>query len=80
LFDLPHSSGSRRRRAEPSPLSIRETAILKLMADGQRAAQIAQELHLSVSTVRSHLHNVYAKLNVPDRAQAVLLATERAWI
>jgi putative nucleotidyltransferase with HDIG domain len=80
LFDLPHSSGSRRRRAEPSPLSVRETAILKLMAEGQRAAQIAQELHLSVSTVRSHLHNVYAKLSVADRAQAVLLATERAWI
>ena len=80
LFDLPHSSGSRRRRAEPSPLSLRETAILKLMAEGSRATQIAQELHLSVSTVRSHLHNVYAKLQVADRAQAVLLATERAWI
>ena len=80
LFDLPHSSGSRRRRADPSPLSLRETAILQLMAEGERAAQIAQELHLSVSTVRSHLHNVYAKLNVADRAQAVLLATERAWI
>lgn len=80
LFDLPHASGSRRRRAEPSPLSSRETAILKLMAEGERAAQIAQELHLSESTVRSHLHNVYGKLNVPDRAQAVLLASERAWI
>jgi HD-GYP domain-containing protein (c-di-GMP phosphodiesterase class II)/DNA-binding CsgD family transcriptional regulator len=80
LFDLPHSSGSRRRRAEPSPLSSRETAILKLMAEGQRAAHIAHELHLSESTVRSHLHNTYGKLNVPDRAQAVLLASERAWI
>ena len=41
LFDLPHSSGSRRRRADPSPLSLRETAILQPMAEGERAAQIA---------------------------------------
>ncbi len=80
LFDLPHSSGSRRRRAEPSPLSSRETAILRLLAEGERAVKIAEQLHLSVSTVRSHLHNAYAKLDVADRAQAVLLATERSWI
>lgn len=80
LFDLPHASGSRRRRAERSPLSARETAILRLLGEAARATEIAQELHLSVSTVRSHLHNIYAKLGVADRTQAVLLATERAWI
>jgi DNA-binding CsgD family transcriptional regulator/HD-like signal output (HDOD) protein len=80
LFDLPHSAGSQRRRAERSPLSARETAILRSLADGKRSAQIAAELHLSISTVRSHLHNIYGKLKVADRAQAVLLATERAWI
>ncbi len=80
LFDLPHASGSRRRRAERSPLSARETAILRLLGDAARPTEIAQELHLSVSTVRSHLHNIYAKLGVADRTQAVLMATERAWI
>ncbi|MBV9803491.1 MAG: HDOD domain-containing protein [Solirubrobacterales bacterium] len=80
LFDLPHASGSRRRRAERSPLSARETAILRHLGEGARATEIAHELHLSVSTVRSHLHNIYAKLGVADRTQGVLLATERGWI
>jgi DNA-binding NarL/FixJ family response regulator len=42
--------------------------------------QIAAELGLSTSTVRTHLHNVYGKLGAMDRAQAVLIATERGWI
>jgi putative nucleotidyltransferase with HDIG domain len=79
-FDLPHSGGGRRRRTERSPLSVRETDILHLLAEGTRGVAIAQELHLSESTVRTHLHNIYAKLEVPDRAQAVLRATEKGWI
>jgi len=42
--------------------------------------QIASELGLSTSTVRTHLHNVYGKVGAMDRAQAVLIATERGWI
>jgi HD-GYP domain-containing protein (c-di-GMP phosphodiesterase class II)/DNA-binding CsgD family transcriptional regulator len=80
VFDLPHSGGSARRRAERSPLSTRESAILRLLAEGLRSAEIARELHLTESTVRSHLHNTYAKLDVPDRAQAVLRATEMGWL
>jgi putative nucleotidyltransferase with HDIG domain len=80
VFDLPHSGGSARRRAERSPLSTRESAILRLLAEGMRSAGIARELHLTESTVRSHLHNTYAKLEVPDRAQAVLKATEMGWL
>ena len=41
---------------------------------------IAAELGVSISTVRTHLHNVYTKLGVDDRAQAVLRATELGWI
>lgn len=80
VFDLPHAGGSGRRRAERSPLSRRETAILQLVAEGKRAGEIARDLHLTESTVRSHLHKTYSKLEVPDRAQAVLKATEMAWI
>jgi putative nucleotidyltransferase with HDIG domain len=80
VFDLPHSGGSARRRADRSPLSTRESAILGLLAEGMRSAEIARELHLTESTVRSHLHNTYAKLEVPDRAQAVLKATEMGWL
>lgn len=80
VVDLPHTGGSARRRAEPSPLSSREREILKLVADGKVAAEIADDLDVSESTVRSHLHKTYAKLEVPDRAQAVLKATEMSWI
>ncbi len=80
VFRLPQSRTSPRRRVKRSPLSTREAAVLRLLAEGKRNVQIAHELDLSVSTVRTHLHNVYAKLKVPDRAQAVLRATEMAWI
>jgi len=80
LFDLPHSEGSARRRAEPSPLSARETVVLRILAQGKVYKVIAEELGLSTSTVRSHLHKAYDKLGVADRAQAVLRATEMGWI
>jgi len=79
VFDQPQALGPR-RRAERSPLSTRETEVLRLVADGKRDVDIAADLHLSVSTVRSHLHNVHAKLEVASRTQAVIRATEMAWI
>ena len=71
---------SRRRRAEPSPLSNRETTIVRLLAEGKRYKEIALDLGVAASTVRTHLHNVYAKIGVDDRAQAVLRVTEMGWI
>ena len=53
---------------------------LRLVAQGRRDAEIASALTLSVSTVRTHLHNVHAKLKVASRAQAVIRASEMAWI
>jgi putative nucleotidyltransferase with HDIG domain len=76
LFDLPHAGGSQRRRAEPSPLSKRQTAVLRILAQGKVYQAIAVELGVTTSTVRSHLHSIYGKLGVDDRAQAVLRATE----
>jgi DNA-binding NarL/FixJ family response regulator len=51
-----------------------------LLADGHVYKQIAQELGLSTSTVRSHLHRIYRRLDVADRTQAVLLGRELGWI
>jgi DNA-binding NarL/FixJ family response regulator len=70
----------KRRAKEPCPLSSRELEVLMALADGKVYKQIAREMSLSVSTVRSHLHRSYTKMGVPDRAQAVLLATKRGWI
>jgi putative nucleotidyltransferase with HDIG domain len=80
LFDLPHAGASSRRRAEPSPLSARQTDVLTLLGKGQHYKQIALELGVATSTVRSHIHHIYATLKVGDRAQAVLRATEMGWL
>lgn len=80
LYDLPQNNGSRRRASGPCPLSSRELDVLRRLAEGKVYKQIAQELELSASTVRSHLHNVYGKLGALDRAQAVLIATDQGWI
>jgi putative nucleotidyltransferase with HDIG domain len=81
MYDLPYAAqGGRQRAIDPSPLSTREAEVLKRLAEGKVYKQIAQELSLSTSTVRTHLHNIYGKLGAVDRAQAVLLATERGWL
>lgn len=80
LYELPYSNGERARSVEPCPLSTRELDVLKRLGQGMVYKQIALELHLSTSTVRTHLHNIYGKLGAVDRAQAVLLATERGWL
>src|SRR4051794_6900451 len=80
LYDLPYPSSSRPRAIEPCPLSSRELEVLKRLAQGMVYKQIAHELALSTSTVRTHLHNIYGKLGAVDRAQAVLIATERGWL
>jgi DNA-binding NarL/FixJ family response regulator len=81
MYDLPYATGSGRPRPiDPCPLSAREMDVLKRLAEGKVYKQIAAELGLSTSTVRTHLHNVYRKLGAVDRAQAVLAATERGWL
>ena len=80
LFEFPHLGEPRRRASEPCPLSIREMDALRGLAEGKVYKQIAQELTLSVSTVRTHLHNVYRKIGAVDRAQAVLIARDRGWL
>jgi len=81
MYDLPQASASTRpRQVDPCPMSAREVDVLKRLAKGMVYKQIASELGLSTSTVRTHLHNVYGKLGAMDRAQAVLIATDRGWI
>jgi putative nucleotidyltransferase with HDIG domain len=80
LFEFPHNGRGRRRSSEPCPLSAREVDALRGLAEGKVYKQIASELSLSVSTIRTHLHNVYRKIDAVDRAQAVLIARDRGWI
>jgi len=66
-----------RPAAEVFPeLTERERAILGRIADGLDNGEIARELGLSVKTVRNHASNIFAKLQVAHRAQAIVRARE----
>jgi putative nucleotidyltransferase with HDIG domain len=82
LMHEPPGGGQRprHRHVDPSPLSDRELTVLQQLAKGSGYTQIAHDLALSVSTIRTHLHNIYGKLGVADRTQAVLVANERGWL
>jgi len=69
------------RGREPRPaLSGRERQVLALIATGASAPQIAERLHLGVATVKTHLHHLYDKLEVSDRAAAVAEGLRRGLI
>ena len=60
-----------------SILTTREVEIARLVASGLRNRCIAQRLCVSEATVKTHLHNIYDKLNVESRGQLILYCTER---
>jgi DNA-binding NarL/FixJ family response regulator len=57
-------------------LTEREREVLDLMARGDANAEIAEALTISIKTVRNHVSNIFGKLQVADRAQAVIRARE----
>ncbi len=80
LYEMPLPRQEGNRISEPCPLSARELDVLRHLSEGMVYKQIAGEMQLSVSTIRTHLHNVYGKIGAVDRAQAVLTARDRGWI
>jgi putative nucleotidyltransferase with HDIG domain len=80
MYRLPDRGEKRRRTFAKSPLSKQESEVLKGLAASKVYKEIARDLGIAASTVRSHLHNVYAKLGAADRAQAVLIASREGWI
>jgi non-specific serine/threonine protein kinase len=73
--DGPRGSGG--RPSHSVVLTGRELEVLRLVASGHRSNQIADELVLSVRTVERHIRNIYVKLDVRTRAQAVAFAHTR---
>ena len=58
------------------PLSDRELEVLRLVADGLSNSEIADELFISVGTVKTHVHNILGKLGVEGRPRAIARARE----
>ena len=85
-----HSSSSLRSFAPPVPLRLavpdrppltcRERQILELIATGLQNKEVARELSISSVTVRNHVQNILAKLDVHSKLEAVSLAYRRAWV
>jgi two-component system, NarL family, response regulator LiaR len=73
-----HAGAGEAQRQHPllESLTPRELEVLQLIAKGQHNRQIAENLHVSVNTVKNHVRRVMNKLKVSDRTQAAVLAIE----
>jgi DNA-binding NarL/FixJ family response regulator len=72
--------GSFRAAGMPEGLTDREMEVLRAAAHGQPNKEIASALAISPQTVQVHLRNIFAKLGVDSRSQAVAYAIRRGWI
>jgi DNA-binding NarL/FixJ family response regulator len=64
----------------PTPLTEREREVLQLTAGGLTNREIGQQLSISARTVQVHLSNIFAKLEVGSRTEAVLYAVRQGWL
>lgn len=62
------------------PLSEREKEILKCSMEGKEYTQIAEQLFLSKHTVRQHMKNIYSKLHVSSKVEALQISLKNKWI
>ncbi len=63
-----------------SGLSTREHGVLQHLVEGLEYKQIAAKLFISPATVRTHISNIYQKLHVTSKAQAIKLAYKNSWL
>jgi DNA-binding NarL/FixJ family response regulator len=73
-------ANARRVTQEEEGLTERELEVLRLVARGASNLQIAEELVISVNTVKSHLKNILGKLQLENRTQAAAYALERGLV
>ncbi|MGW1993296.1 response regulator transcription factor [Embleya sp. NPDC001921] len=64
----------------PSRLTTRELQVLRAAADGNRVADIADQMWVCAGTVRNHLNSVVAKLNARNRVDAIRIARDEGWL
>jgi NarL family two-component system response regulator LiaR len=72
--------GTPRSAAVESPLTPRETEVLRMIADGRGNAEIASALFIGLGTVKGHVRDILEKLAAADRTQAAVVALRRGLI
>jgi two-component system, NarL family, response regulator LiaR len=77
---LARFSGGKANNSTFSPLTPRETEILRLIADGRANAVIAESLHIGLGTVKGHIRDILEKLSAADRTQAAVTALRKGYI
>jgi len=68
------------KKTQSSPLTERELDVLRLAARGLSNREIARELVLSPRTVQAHMANIFGKLHVGSRTEAVMVSLRQGWI
>lgn len=66
-----HSPSANARQGSSNELTDREMELLRLLSTGLRNKEIADNLYISIDTVKKHVNNIYRKLHVQSRAEAV---------
>lgn len=74
--------GLRQRSSQPEDesLTAREKEVLLLIADGKSNKEIAEELHISIKTVKTHVSNLLMKCELEDRTQLAIYAHRKGWM
>ncbi len=75
-----HVMGRRGDSVQPDQPTPREVEILRLAAHGLRTRDIADELGVSTRTVEAHFTNIYNRLGVASRTEAIVRAASRGWV
>jgi DNA-binding NarL/FixJ family response regulator len=75
-----HVASPQAQAEQPEPLTDREVEVLRLTARGLTNKAIGRELDISARTVQGHLANIYGKLGVYSRTEAVTEGLRRGWI
>jgi DNA-binding NarL/FixJ family response regulator len=63
-----------------SPLTQRETEVLRAIAEGRANSEIAESLHLGLGTIKGHIRDILEKLSASDRTQAAVVALKKGYI
>ncbi len=75
---IPAAVGSKlAERMQSETLTARETEVIQLMAEGKSNREIGDVLQITEGTVKYHVNNIFGKLQVHDRTQAVVIALNR---